>query len=103
MNKIHSTKKTIGQKFSPILAEIEDALWDFEYYQPNERPDYSVFGVRAAIKIFMSVLLDKMWEKQQANLMPQADREKQAEEVGQEIREFFKKYTGIDSHLMYKI
>lgn len=96
-------KPSIGTKFSPILVEIEEALWDFEYAHPGKQFNFSVFGFRAAIKIFMATFLGEIWKKQAKELMPQAEREKMAQEAGQAIRMLIKQYTDIDSHDLYKI
>ena len=93
----------LGEKLSPVFEELEEALWDFEVNFPNEPARYSIFGFRGAIKIFMSALLDKMWEKQEAKLVPQKERQEKAQKAGEEVMEFIKRYTGIDSHDLYKI
>lgn len=51
----------IGKKINPILVEIEETLWEFESNYPT-KPEYNIDGFRASIKIFMSALMDKMWE-----------------------------------------
>lgn len=94
--------KPIGEKLSPILKEIEETLWDVEYRKPVQQSKYTEEGFRGAIKIFMSALMDKMWDYQEKNKLPQKERVKQAEESGQAIRALVKKYTGIDSHDFYK-
>jgi hypothetical protein len=94
--------KIIGQKLSPVLTEIEDALWDFEYNCSNQQPKYTTEGFRASIKIFMSALLDKMWDYQEEKNVSQKSREKQAKKAGEDIRKFIKQFTGIDSHDLYK-
>ena len=98
-----TNKPSIGTRLSPLLIEIEASLWDFEYSHPGDRPMYSIFGLRAALKIFMSTLLDAMWQKQEAKLVPQKEREKMATEAGQAIRQLVQKYIGIDTHKLYKI
>jgi hypothetical protein len=95
-------EKTIGQKLSPVLNEIEDTLWEFEYHQPTKQTKYTKKGFRSATKIFMSALMDKMWDFQEKNKLSQKEREKQAQESGESIRSLIKKYTGIDSHDLYK-
>jgi len=94
--------KPIGTELSPMLIEIEDLIWDFEYDNPKEQGKYSKEGFRGAIKIFMSALLDKMWDFQEENKISQEDRIKKAEEAGQIVRLFIKSYTGIDSIDLYK-
>lgn len=91
----------IGQQISPILEEIENALWEFEA-DNGSKPNFSINGFSGGIKIFMAVLMDKIWELQEADNMPQSDREKMAETVGQEVRKLIKIYTNIDAPDLYK-
>lgn len=51
----------IGKNISPILEEIEKTLWEFEINN-QIKPEYTIEGFRGAVKIFMSVIIDKMWE-----------------------------------------
>ncbi len=101
--KMINKKQTVGQKLSPILVEIEDALWDVEADNPDQPQEFPVTGVRAAIKIFMAVINDKMWSNPKFKLKPMAERMKMAEKAGKECRAFVKKYVGIDKHDLYKI
>ena len=57
-------EKTIGEKISPILCEIEKTLWEFEA-NDGGKPNYPIEAFRAATKIFLSVLLDKMYNLQE--------------------------------------
>jgi len=91
----------IGQKISPILGEIENTLWEFEANKAY-KAEYTVEGFRAAVKLFMSAMLDKMWEHQESLEMPQEDRILMAERLGSEIRAVIMAYTGIDSHKLYE-
>lgn len=90
----------IGQKLSPILEEIENTLWEFEAYN-GSKPEYSEAGFRAATKIFMSALMDKMWELQQNENFTLQDRMNMAQKAGEAVRSFVKTYTGIDCHELY--
>ena len=54
----------IGKKISPILVEIENTLWEFESNK-GVKPEYTDEGFRSATKIFMSTIMDKMWELQE--------------------------------------
>jgi len=96
------TKRMIGEKISPVLEEIEDALWGFEYNKAGEKPKFTEAGFRASIKIFMANLLERMYNKQEKENMPQKERQKQAEYFGKEIRELVILATGIDTHKLYK-
>ena len=92
----------IGKKLSPILVEIEDTLWEFEA-NAGTKPEYTIEGFRAATKIFMSALMDKIWEVQQFDKMDIQDRMNMAEKAGKDVRTFIKTYTNIDCHDLYKL
>jgi hypothetical protein len=91
----------IGKKISPILEEIEMAVLEFEVHQ-GVKPEYTMEGFRAGIKIFMSVLLDKMWELQENENLSIEDRSNMAQKAGEDIRSLVKRYTDIDSHDFFK-
>ena len=91
----------IGQKISPILEEIEETLWEFEG-NSGMKPEYTTEGFRAGIKIFMSVVMDKMWELQQDETIDMEDRINMVEKCGNEVRELVKRYTNIDPPDLYK-
>ena len=93
----------IGQKLSDILSEIEETLWEFEFNHPDQKPNYTTEGFRASIKIFMSALLDKMWELQSDEHMDIDTRMKMAEKAGHEIRKIVKIYTDIDTHQLFEL
>ena len=90
----------IGKKISPILSEIEDTLWEYEA-AGGTKPEYTIDGFRGAIKIFMSVLMDKIWELQEEEGIPMEDRVKMVEKAGKDVRELVKTYTDIDTHDLY--
>ena len=56
-------EQTFGEKMSPVLTEIETAIWEHEINFPDEPPRYTDDGFRAAAKIFMSAIVDKMYAK----------------------------------------
>lgn len=91
----------IGKKLSPVLVEIEEALWEFEVHS-NSQPDYTTEGFRAATKIFMSALMDKIWNLQSNEDMEMEDRIKMVEKAGNDVRNIIKIYTDIDTHELYK-
>jgi len=91
----------IGKKFSPILKEIEDTLWEFEENNGG-KPNYTQEGFQGAIKIFMSVLMDKMWELQEGEEISLADRLKMSQRAGEDLRKLVKTYTDIDTNDFYK-
>jgi hypothetical protein len=91
----------IGQQLSPILVEIEETLWEFEH-RSAMKPEYTEDGFRAACKIFMSVLMDKIWELQSEEKIDMEDRIKMVEKAGADVRALIKTYTDIDTHELYK-
>ena len=84
----------IGKKLSPVLEEMEATLWEYEAFN-GAKPNYTLEGFRASTKIFMSALLDKFFEKQQADTL------KAVEKLGQDVRALVFNATGIDTHLLY--
>jgi len=90
----------IGEKLSTILIEIEKSLWEFESNSQNP-PEYTKEGFRAATKIFMSAIMDGMWNEQEKLEIPLALREKEAEMLGYKIRALVLEHTGIDTHEIY--
>jgi len=96
-----TNKLTIGQKLSPVLVEIEDTLWEHDL-NVGTPPEYSIIGFRAAMKIFMSVIMDKMWELQANENLTMEDRTKMVEKCGADVRALVKTYTNIDTHDLYQ-
>lgn len=90
----------IGEKLSPILLEMEAAILEFDA-SIGIKPDYSMDAFRATTKIFMSVLMDKIWELQEAEEIETSDRLTMAFQCGAELRNIIKKYTNIDTHSFY--
>jgi hypothetical protein len=90
----------IGKRISPILVEIENALWEFEANRAI-KPEFPVEALRASAKIFMSVMMDKMWELQEKEGMPMWDRENMAIRCGESLRAFVKTYVDIDTVELY--
>ena len=91
----------IGKKISPILSEIESALIEYEL-NINRPPEYTDEGFRASVKIFLSVMLDKMWKLQEDEEIDINTRADMAEKLGTEIRNIIRVYTNIDTHDLYK-
>jgi hypothetical protein len=91
----------IGEKISPILEEIELALWEFEAHR-GLKPEYTEGGFRAAIKIFMSAMMDKIWELQSDESMSMEDRINMVQKCGEDVRKIVKIYTDIDTRDLYK-
>jgi hypothetical protein len=94
-------KETIGEAISPGLESYERILWEFEA-NVGDKPCFTDAGFRAALKIFMAALMDKMNDLQIAEKISQADAEKMAQSCGEDIRRIVKTYTGLDPHEMYQ-
>ena len=91
---------SFGSKLSIILEEIQASIWEFEVNR-GIKPEYSIEGFRAGIKIFTSVLVDKIWELQEDENINMPERMDMAEKAGNDIRKLIKTYTNIDCHELY--
>ena len=96
---LNATKKTDGERLSAIYVEIEEALWQ----KPIDvKTNLTEEGFRAACKIMMDALIDKMWEKQDKLEMPQSKRLEMVKYFGESFRMLIKQATDIDPHEFYK-
>lgn len=92
--------RPIGEILTPILVEIEGKIWEYEYYI-SEKPRYTDEGFRAALKIFMSAFLDKMYELQEKEGIDLPERIKMGEKCGEDLRQIIKTYINIDTHELF--
>jgi hypothetical protein len=90
----------IGKKLSPVLEEIELTLLEYEA-NIGIQPEFTDEGFRAGIKIFSSVMLDRIWNLQESEELSMDDRIKMAESFGNKIKEIVKTYTNIDTRQLY--
>ncbi len=90
----------IGEKLNPVLCELEETLWILE--EAGEKPNYSNKAFRAATKIFMSCLMDKMYSLQLEEDIDEEDKIKMVQKAGEDLRNFIKTYTNLDTHDFYK-
>ena len=81
--------KSLGEKISPILEEIEITLLE-NYETP---PKFPIEGFRAGLYIFQSVLMDKLWERG----LPLEESTVLAENLGKELKEIVFKYAEINT------
>lgn len=91
----------IGNRLSPILEEIESTIIEFDANY-GMKPQYGKGGFRAATKIFISAMMDQLWELQDNEKMPIEDRTNMAEQLGKDLRKLIKTYTDIDCQDFYK-
>lgn len=92
---------TIGEKLSPVLEEIESALWEHEA-EIGTKPNFTTEGFRAACKIFMSALTDKLFEKQKTEGTNIEIACKEAAFYGEEMWALIKRAINIDTRELYK-
>lgn len=91
-----------GHQLSPILVEIENTIIDHEA-GIDSKPCYGIDGFRAATKIFMSALMDMIYELQQRENIDKPDSLNMAEKAGNDLRKLIKIYTNIETRELYKI
>jgi len=68
----------------------------------GNKPNLTDDGFAAAIFIFSTALMDKMWELQERENISMSEREKMANSMGNEIRKMVKTYTDKDTFTFYK-
>ena len=90
----------IGENLSPILEEIEYALWDFEAQEIGQ-PNFTDNGFRAAIKIFMAAMMDRTYSLQSTKGLTLEQRGEEVIKLGNQIKDIVKTYTGVDTLKMY--
>ena len=85
--------------FSDIYEEIANGLLESYSIKPN----YSNRDFMNCLQIFMSALMDKLWDNQEFDNMSMEDRENMALSCGNELRKVIHTYTGIDTHEVEKL
>jgi hypothetical protein len=88
---------SLGKEYSPALVQIAEGLVDTVTLKPN----YTNDGLRAIFYIFQSAIFDKMVEIQEKENMSDKDCELMAKNLGEELRNFIGRFTGIDTHKLY--
>lgn len=89
------------QQITMILSEIEATIWEFDYYV-NDRPHYGEGAFSAAVKIFFSVAMEKMFLFQMEKKVTQEESLQMAHEFGNKMHDLIKEFTNIDTHKFYK-
>lgn len=93
--------QTLGQKLSPILQEIEEALWCKEANMPNVPHDFDDNAFRASCKIFMAAMLDYSHKEMMRKNYTQKEMEDRAEALGVRLRHLVFEFTGINTLEFY--
>lgn len=88
---------SLGKEYSPLLVEIENGLLDTISLKPN----FTKEGFRAIIYIFQAAMFDKMVELQDKKEMSDEDCELMAKNLGEELRVYIGKYTGLDTYKIF--
>jgi hypothetical protein len=91
-------QESLGVRIQPILLELELTVNE----SVGTKPNYPEESLKAATSIFMSVLMDKIFEKQVLDKIELSNACDMATECGNELRQLIKKYTGKDSFDFYK-
>lgn len=87
--------ESFGKVMSPILLDVELAITDYTS-QVGNKPNYDKHALRSATNIFISVLMDRVWELQEKEEMDLDTRNKMAVSCGEEVKKLVKVYTDID-------
>jgi hypothetical protein len=95
--------KTIGEFIAPVLESMEDALWSYENYSPNTPYGFSHESFRAAVKIFMAAMMDRIWALQEEEGMALEDRMAMVEKCGKDVSALVKTFTNIDTKKLYEL
>lgn len=98
-----SEDQSFGEKWTPILMEIEQAFWEREINLPGTPHGFPPKALLGAGKILTTILLDLMWAKNEKKGTPQATRCEEATYMGESLHALIKQCTDIDiKELMQK-
>ena len=92
---------TFGEHVSELVEEVGALMLKWVVDEQGQ-PKYTDRGFAFAIHIFTCALMDRMWDLQEKEGIPMKQREEMAEQVGKEIRQLVRAYTGIDLHKFVK-
>ena len=96
-----TTNPNVGESLSEVLTMLESAVIRHEC-SSGSKPCFTDDGFRAAVKLFMSVAMDKMYDLQESENMSQEDRLNMAQSLGEELRRIIKTYCDVDTHTLYQ-
>jgi hypothetical protein len=95
-------KEIKGEIIGRILQEIETAMWEYQFKNPNDMLCFDETALRAATKIFADILMEFNFKYRIANKDSLDEIEIGAQELGHQIRFLIRNTTGIDSTTWYK-
>lgn len=100
MNQINEDTQAIGEKFKPLLAIMENALWEYECANSSV-PGFDDDSFRSIIKLFAAALLERVWQLQERESLCDEDRINMALAAASELKKLIKTYTDIDTEGLY--
>lgn len=89
------------QHLTNAVVMVEEAFWKHEFLEP-EKPNFPDEAVRAATKIFFTIIMDRIYNLQEDEEMETDIRESMAFAFGNDLRKLIKTYTNLDSHNFYE-
>ena len=92
---------TYKEDVTKVLIELEETFWEHDVYA-REYVGFEKDAIRAATKIFTSVLFDLSFQILEDRGVSFDDRCILAESMGTDIRDIIQKYTGYNSTKFYK-
>lgn len=87
-----------GEQITPVLNEISDALWEIDSREFQFPYGYGDSALNSAVKIMMSVGMDRMWANFEKDETSEKDRLRLVEEFGSSFRDMIKTHLGVDMH-----
>ena len=97
------TRESIGEliadNISPVLIQIEESLWIYQA-KINGKMNWSTDAFRAAVKIFMTIFMDKMYDAKKDE-MSQVEMLDYVENAGNTFNAFIIEHTGINTRELY--
>ena len=90
-------EKSTGERINPVLKELEMTILNHQV-QVGRKPNYPDDALFSATNIFMSVILDRMYDLQDYDGLILEDRIKMVTKCGHDLRVLIKSYTGVDTY-----
>lgn len=90
---------TFGDKMTPILTEIQDAILERMENLPGDLPCYGDDAIRAAVSILLDCALDKAYRYYDRLGLTFEQKKERAKVMGEEIRLYVLKHCDFDIKL----
>lgn len=79
--------------YEPILKEVANGMLETAEFKQN----FSNNAFIDAVLIFQTLLMDKLFDNQNFDNMPMAERYKMAEACGEQLRRLIHTFTGLET------